>query len=166
MALSIRQRYRNIPHCPATGTPRLSRLAFLLALYAENRRRLGQLLGATRLVEGGYLSDCGDGLTLAIDVIETHRYTIDYRLSYPALETIEANDDCALYVRVYEDARQAEAASCQLGPRWFAALGLRHDFFAAYDRRLRVNVFLSKWLEHLAGQGHSPSTLRRIEKAS
>jgi uncharacterized protein YqiB (DUF1249 family) len=62
--------------------PRLSRFGWLMALYAENHARLSRLFAPEHLQAGSYLSSVGDGLDLRLDVIETHRYTVELRLTY------------------------------------------------------------------------------------
>ena len=65
--------------------PGLSRLGWLMALYAENHARLVRLFEPGDLAPGIYVSSVGDGLDLRLDVIERHAYTSELRLAYVAL---------------------------------------------------------------------------------
>ncbi len=62
--------------------PKLNRFGWLMALYAENHARLTRLFAPGDLEQGRYVSSIGDGLDLYLDVIETHRYTVELRLTY------------------------------------------------------------------------------------
>ena len=61
--------------------PRLSRLSWLMGLYAENYRHLVRLFAPAELVAGSYVSSVGDGLDVRLDVIEFHRNTVELRLT-------------------------------------------------------------------------------------
>jgi uncharacterized protein YqiB (DUF1249 family) len=62
-------------------------------------------------------------------------------------------------VRVYRDARLAEATHCYVGRRWQDALGMHPSARSVLAHRLQMNAFLNKWLDYLAEQGHSRATL-------
>lgn len=142
--------------------PRLSRFAWMMALYGENHDRLDRLFAPTTLTPGRYASTGRDGLQLQLDVLACHPYTLELRLAYPQLrgDTGEGVDPIA-WVRHYRDAHQAEVTHCHVGPRWQDVLGLHPTLPAVVDHRMRMNVFFSKWLEYLRDQGHARTTLRR-----
>lgn len=150
-------------HESALRIPRMSRFAWLMALYSENHERLNRHFAPESLAVGSYVSTGRDGLDLRIDLIECHPYTIELRLSYPQLrDGPGGQSDPIAWVRHYRDARQAEVTHCHVGRRWQDVLGLQPPLTTLIDHRMRMNVFFSKWLEYLGEQGHSPSTLRSL----
>ncbi|MFN3842529.1 MAG: DUF1249 domain-containing protein [Rehaibacterium terrae] len=139
--------------------PRLSRFAWLMGLYGENHLRLTRLFDPDRLERGRYVSSIGDGLDLQLDVIERHPYTVELRLTYAMRDPLTGQPDPSAYVRLYRDARQAEVTHCYVGRHWQDVLGLHPSSRLMINHRLRMNAFLNKWLDYLAGQGHSVGTL-------
>jgi len=146
---------------PPLRIPRMSRFAWLMALYAENHGRLQKLFAPESLALGSHVSTGRDGLDLRVDLVECHPYTIELRLSYPQLREGGQPDPIA-WVRHYCDTRQAEVTHCHVGRRWQDVLGLQPPLTTIIDHRMRMNVFFSKWLEYLGEQGHSPGTLRSL----
>ncbi|HZH44288.1 MAG TPA: DUF1249 domain-containing protein [Lysobacter sp.] len=140
--------------------PRLSRFSWLMGLYAENHARLVRLFDPARLAAGSYVSSVGDGLDLRIEVIEQHAYTTELRLTYDLRDPVTGEPDPSAFVRLYRDARQAEATHCYVGRRWQDVIGLYPPPAALLGHRLRMNTFLGKWLEYLADRGHGVATLR------
>ena len=136
--------------------PRLSRFGWLMALYAENHARLSRLFAPEHLQAGSYLSSVGDGLDLRLDVIETHRYTAELRLTYDLRDPVTGEPDPSAHVRLYRDARQAEATHCYVGRRWQDVMGLYPPPAELISHRMRMNTFLGKWLSYLVEQGHGP----------
>lgn len=142
------------------GIPCLSRFGWLMGLYAENYRQVMRLFRPVDLAPGCYLSRAGDGIDVRLDVLEQHRYTTGLRLSYVMTDPVTGEPDPSAYLRVYRDARQAEATHCYVGRRWQDVIGLYPPPSEVLDHRLRMNTFLGKWLEYLAEQGHGVATLR------
>ncbi len=140
--------------------PRLNRFGWLMALYAENHARLERLFEPADLVQGRYVSSIGDGLDLYLDVIETHRYTVELRLTYGLRDPQTGEPDPSAFVRLYHDARQAEATHCYVGRRWQDVIGMYPPPAELIGHRMRMNTFLGKWLEYLAERGHGVATLR------
>jgi hypothetical protein len=143
--------------------PRMGRLSWLMELYGENHRRLARMFDTEQLALGAWTSSVGDGVDLHLDVLERHAYTVDLRMTYGMTDPATGVRDPSTFVRVYRDARQAEATHCYIGQRWQDVLGLRPDPQVLVGHRLRMNTFLGKWLEFLADQGHSRFTLRQVE---
>ena len=140
--------------------PSCSRLAWLMGLYAENYQRMSRLFDVPGLRKGIYLSTCPQGgLDLVVEVLEVHAYTLELRLSYRMSDPVTGRPDPSAYVRIYRDARQAEVTHCYIGRQWQDVLGLHPEPRVMFGHRLRMNSFLNKWLEYLAGQGHGPHTL-------
>ncbi len=143
--------------------PKLNRFGWLMAIYAENHARLSRLFAPADLVEGRYVSSIGDGLDLFLDVIETHRYTVELRMTYGLRDPQTGEPDPSAFLRLYRDARQVEATHCYVGRRWQDAIGMYPPAAELISHRMRMNTFLGKWLEYLAERGHGVATLRRCD---
>lgn len=142
--------------------PRLSRLGWLMGLYAENYQHLMRLFAPDRLQAGSHLSSIGDGLDVRLDVIECHRYTVELRLTYDLCDPLTGEPDPSAYVRLYRDARQAETTHCYVGRRWQDVVGMYPPADELIHHRMRMNTFLGKWLEYLAERGHGVATLQAV----
>jgi uncharacterized protein YqiB (DUF1249 family) len=138
---------------------RMSRFGFLMGLYAENYRRLERVFGLPELRDEHMVSSVDDGLDLYLQVIERHPYTLELKLTYGIVDALTGQPDPSAFLRIYHDARMAEVTHCYAGRRWQDVLGLDAPARTVVGHRLRMNVFLSKWLEYLGDQGHSPFTL-------
>ena len=143
--------------------PKLSRLGWLMGLYAENYLHLIRLFAPDHLQVGRYVSSIGDGLDLYLDVIECHRYTVELRMTYGIRDPQTGEPDPSAYVRLYRDARQVETTHCYVGRRWQDVMGMYPPASELVGHRLRMNTFLGKWLEYLAERGHGVATLRRTD---
>ena len=143
--------------------PRLSRFAWLMGMYGENFLRLSRMFQPQALPLGQYESRTGAGLDLVVEVLAQHRYTVELRLSYRLRDPVTGQPDPSAYMRLYRDARQAEVTHCYVGRHWQDVLGLRPSVQAVLCHRLRMNSFLSKWLEYLEEQGHGPRSLQSCD---
>jgi len=140
--------------------PRLGKLAYLMALHAENHRRLVRMFDVETLAAGPYVSSVGDGVDLHVEVLERHAYTVDLRMTYGMTDPLTGARDPSAFVRVYRDAQLAEATHCYVGRRWQDVLGMWPEPRVLVGHRLQMSSFLGKWLEYLGEQGHSRFTLR------
>lgn len=140
-----------------------NRFAYLMALYAENCLRLERLFDVGALPAGDYRSSVGDGLDVLLTIQVRHAYTVELCLTYALRDPLTGRPDPSAFVRWYGDARMVEATHCYIGRRWQDELGLDADARTVIGHRLRMNVFLSKWLEYLGEQGHSAFTLEALE---
>lgn len=145
-------------------TTQLSRLGWLMGLYAENHSKLTRLFAPLDLARGHYLSQAHSGPELHFEVIERHPYTLDLSASYGLIDPESGLPDPSARLRLYRDARQVEATHCYAGRRWQDAIGIDASPRRILDHRLRMNTFLGKWLDYLAEQGHGVATLRRVAK--
>jgi len=144
---------------PPQTLPRLSRLGWLMALYAENYQHLMHLFAPAALAPGRYLSDVGDGLELRLEVIRQHRYTTELCLTYDAPDPNTGLLDPSAWLRLYRDTQQLEVTHCYSGRCWQDVLGLHPPSAQLLQYRLQINTFLGKWLAYLAERGHSRHTL-------
>ena len=139
--------------------PSMSRLGWLIGLQEENYRLLQRLFAPQRLADGSYLSDIGDGMDLRLEVLASHRYTQELRLSYLLPDPVSGQPDPSAYLRLYRDAGLAEATHCYVGRRWQDVIGLDAPARQIIGHRVRMNTFLGKWLHYLGQQGHGIASL-------
>jgi uncharacterized protein YqiB (DUF1249 family) len=135
------------------------RFGFLMGLYAENHQRLQRLFAPQMLAAGGYTSSVGDGLDLHLAVQERHPYTLELELTYGFVDAHTGMRAPSAQLRVYTDARLAEALHCHPGRHLWQVLGPFPPARSVLQYRLRMNSFLSRWLEYLGEQGHGVETL-------
>lgn len=135
------------------------RFARLMALYNENYHKLHALFSPDQLAPGLYVSDVGNGLPLHLEVFEQHRYTTELKLTYTVIDPVTGQPDPSAFIRMYRDAIQAEATHCYVGKRWQDVMDMHRPAAEIVGYRLRMNIFLSKWLDHLEQEGHSQHTL-------
>ncbi|MGQ0430174.1 MAG: DUF1249 domain-containing protein [Gammaproteobacteria bacterium] len=125
-----------------------------MTLYESNYIRLGWLVPDLRRISGSLTSAVPGGPALELAVLEQCRYTTTLGMSYLFDDGAAPAREPALEVRVYHDARLAEACGAGAG---YAHPGLRR-LAAAIPRdggsRWSVNMLLNKWLEYCAGSGH------------
>jgi len=132
-----------------------------MGLYAENHALLQRLFDPALLPCGSHVSSVGDGLDLHVEVIARHAYTVELRLSYAIVDPVTGQPDPSAHVRLYRDARQAEATHCYVGRRWQDVIGMYPPPAAIMDHRLQMNTFLGKWLGYLGERGHGLRSLQR-----
>ncbi|MGN2254864.1 DUF1249 domain-containing protein [Frateuria sp. GZRe12] len=139
------------------------RFEFLMGLYAENYHRLAHLFAPQTLAPGRYRSSVDDGLDVHMHVQERHPYTLELELTYGFVDANTGHPTPSAQLRMYTDAHVAEALHCHPGRHLWQVLGPFPEAHTVLQHRLRMNGFLSRWLEYLAEQGHSAGTLERIE---
>ena len=136
------------------------RFEFLMGLYAENYHRLARLFAPQALAPGEYVSGVDDGLDVYLKVQERHPYTLELELTYAMVDAYTGLRTPSAQLRMYTDAHVAEALHCHPGRHLWQVLGPFPPAHTVLQHRLRMNGFLTRWLEYLAGQGHSQGTLR------
>lgn len=125
-------------------------LTHLMALYEQNYLNVRLLApGLLSMSEGEHWSRLPDCLDLRLRVLERSRYTTTINLSYvfsPGSSRVDKPDLC---VRVYHDARSAEAMSGLIH-------GNRMERREVRDlrRSWALNRFLYKWLRYNLHRGH------------
>jgi uncharacterized protein len=141
---------------PCFARPRS--FAALMTIYESNYIRLRTLMPA--LAERGYrgeriISQVHGEVPLHVSPCEHGRYTTTLHMTYFFEDDGKVVPDPDLHVRIYHDARMAEALAC-------GALAHRHPLFAGFEtrrgseleRRWSRNMMLNKWLEYCADRGH------------
>lgn len=125
-----------------------------MSLYESNFIRLGWLVPDLRRLAGSLTSVATSGPALELTVLEQCRYTTTIGMSYLFDDGATPARDPGLEVRVYHDARLAEA--CGTGvqtphPRLrLLAAAIPRD----HGQRWSCNMLLNKWLEYCAEGGH------------
>ena len=104
-------------------------------------------------------------LDLRLDVLEQHRFTSELRLTYAMVDAATGAPDPSAFVRLYRDARQAEATHCHVGRRWQDAIGMYPPSDTLIRHRLRMNTFLGKWLDYLGEQATASRRLPTLADA-
>lgn len=131
--------------------------AALMSLYESNYLRLKWIVAdLERLTpaRGTLRSHVHGDCSLHLSVTEVSRYTSTLLLTYWFDDGDEQVADPDLSIRVYRDARLAEALACG-GRRFHPALsGFDTTTGAELRRRWTRNIMLNKWLEYCADQGH------------
>lgn len=140
--------------CAISWRARPGSFVSLMTLYESNYIRLGWILPDVREIEGRHVSFAADDVSLHLEVIERCRYTTMLNLSY--VLACDAGPVIApdLQVRVYHDARLAEACDSARTHRHAGLDQLRKFLKRELDERWARNVLLNKWLEYCAERGH------------
>lgn len=128
--------------------------AGLMTLYEANYVRLAQLVGAPERLPDHGRSTAREDLPLHFTVLERCRYTTALHLTYWFPRGVGAVADPDLVVRVYHDARLAEACSCSPRHHHRALTPYAREAASELDRRWLMNVMLAKWLEYCIEQEH------------
>ena len=127
----------------------------LMTLYESNYIRLRGLVGDVRALAGGAMSSVSGDLDLHVAALEHSPYTTILRLTYLFDEAGATVADPDLEVRVYHDARLAEASHCARWVRHPGLAGLRSGLPAALGERWLRNMLLNKWLDYCSERGHT-----------
>lgn len=141
------------------------RFVQLMDLYEDNYARLDRLFGPATLVPDCYRSSVADGFDVLLDIVERHAYTTELRLSYDLVDPHTGLHTPSAMLRIYADACLAEATHCLPGRQLIDVLGPFPTVRAMSDHRLRMNSFLSRWLDYLRDHGHSRQTLTIADEA-
>jgi uncharacterized protein YqiB (DUF1249 family) len=126
-----------------------------MTIYESNYVKLQQLADVDAATTVARVSQVPDDCELHLDVLRTERYTTTLRMTYWFPENGEPVADPDLTVRVYHDARLAEALAARIAHRHRVLQDLDPAHAAELGRRWRVNMLLNKWLDYLVEVGHA-----------
>jgi uncharacterized protein len=129
--------------------------AGLMTLYESNHVRLRQLLGSLWNLPSKLASISSTDLSIHLSVDGCSRYTTSLRMTYLLNHDGIATPDPDLLIRVYHDARLAEAVSCCDRPRNYIFRRLNSPVNSELEQRWLLNIFLNKWLEHCLDHQHN-----------
>ena len=149
-------------------TPRARpvRISALLELYERNFRLIECLCPELEFPFDDAVSYSGTDLPLRLTVIERGRFTVAFRLTYEFAEGEGVKREPDLEVRVYRDARLAEALICPARPPWRAKDEGDPQAFQFLDDQWGRNLLLHKWLHYLLEHGHGFGLAGRPRKAA
>ena len=126
----------------------------LMTLYESNYLRLRGLVGEARALSGRMVSSVTGDLDLHVEALEHSPYTTILRLTYFFEDAGAPLADPDLEVRVYHDARLAEASRCGRWGRHPTLAHVQAKLPAALGERWLRNMMLNKWLDYCAERGH------------
>jgi uncharacterized protein YqiB (DUF1249 family) len=126
----------------------------LMTLYESNFIRLGWLVPDLRRVRGCLTSAVAGEPALEIAVVEQCRYTTSFRMTYLFEEQGSHVREPRLDVRVYHDARLAEACGTGPAPAHPGLRKLAAGAASGRGERWSCNMLLNKWLEYCVDSGH------------
>jgi len=127
--------------------------AGLMDLYERNYILVRRLIPTLPGDHSARVSRVAGGLDLHLSLVELHRYTTDFRLTYRFNRGDGDHLEPDLHIRVYHDARVAEVLAAHL--RRSPAFRFKSDGPVDLNARWRVNRFLFKWLGYSLHQGHA-----------
>jgi uncharacterized protein YqiB (DUF1249 family) len=136
--------------CAASWRARPGSFVGLMTLYESNFIRLGWLAGDLRTLSGEHASRPSADCELRLAVLERGPYTTMLQLTYAFAADDRTLDAPDLAVRIYHDARVAEAHAVGAVP----ARERRPVDGDALEARWSRNVMLNKWLEYCVERGH------------
>jgi len=137
-----------------TPQARPVRISALMELYERNFRLLQRLIPELDLPFEDVTSRSASDLPLRLTVIERGRYTVAFRLTYEFTDAAGAKLEPDLRVRVYRDARLAEALNRPQRPDWLALEEGDPAAMQYLDEQWGRNLLLHKWLHYLLEHGH------------
>ena len=140
--------------CTISWRARPRSFVSLMTLYESNYIRLGWLVPDLRRLHGSLSSAVAGEPVLELSVVEQCRYTTSLQMTYLFGEGAGAEREPGLEIRVYHDARLAEACGTGAAP---ANPRLRQIACGAGrdpGGRWSCNMLLNKWLEYCVGSGH------------
>lgn len=140
--------------CNISWRARPRSFASLMTLYESNFIRLGWLAPDVRRLAGAVTSTVPGEPALELAVLERCRYTTTLGMTYLFADGAGPARDPELEIRVYHDARLAEARGTAADPKHPGLRRIAASVPPDRDRRWSCNMLLNKWLEYCAGSGH------------
>ena len=125
-----------------------------MTLYESNFIRLGWLVPDLRRLSGSLTSEVAGEPALELSVVEQCRYTTALQMTYLFGEGERAEREPGLEIRVYHDARLAEACGTGATPTHPRLRRLVAGVTPSHGQRWSCNMLLNKWLEYCVGNGH------------
>jgi uncharacterized protein len=140
--------------CPITWRARPRSFVSLMTLYESNFIRLGWLVPDVRKLKGSVRSEVAGEPALELSVLEQCRYTTALQMTYVFGAAGAATREPELEIRVYHDARLAEACGTGRAPTHPRLRRLATEIAGSHGQRWSCNMLLNKWLEYCVGSGH------------
>ncbi|MGH8495521.1 MAG: DUF1249 domain-containing protein [Gammaproteobacteria bacterium] len=134
--------------------------AGLMTLYESNFIRLYALVPDLDRLNGEAVSIVSADCDLHLTVEERTRYTTTIHLTYYFAAPSGPQADPDLRIRIYRDARLAEAMACTRRHRHAALSRFEAQQARELPRRWSRNMLLNKWLEYCVDRGHAFAAAR------
>ena len=136
-----------------------------MTLYESNYIRLGWLVGNLCALAGSQRSRVDGDCELKLTVLERGPYTTTLTLTYLFPDDGAGVEDPNLEIRVYHDARLAEARTdapkaAHAALRALRERAQREASEEALGQRWARNMMLNKWLEYCRDRGHRFDSIR------
>jgi Uncharacterized protein conserved in bacteria len=138
--------------CPCCGQPR--GIAHLIELYERSYLLLERLVPELDLPFERAVSRSDDDLPLHLMVVERSPYTCELRLTYEFRDAEGPRLEPDFWLRVYRDARVAEALHCGRRAPWLAGSDSDPEADRFLHDQWARNHTLLKWLQYLLDRGH------------
>jgi uncharacterized protein len=146
-------------HCTVSWRARPRSFVSLMTLYESNFIRLGWLVPDLRRLAGSLVASVAGEPALELSVVEQCRYTTTLTMNYLFGEGGTATREPELEIRVYHDARLAEACGTAAAPAHPGLRQLAARVPRSHGHRWSCNMLLNKWLEYCAGNGYRFATI-------
>jgi uncharacterized protein YqiB (DUF1249 family) len=140
--------------CTISWRARPRSFVSLMTLYESNYIRLGWLVPDLRRMRGSQTSEVAGEPSLELAVVEQCRYTTALQMTYVFAEGGAVAREPRLEVRVYHDARLAEACGTGSPPTHPRLRRLAAGVSPSRGQRWSSNMLLNKWLEYCVESGH------------
>jgi len=140
--------------CTISWSARPRSFVSLMTLYESNFIRLGWLVPDLRRLKGSLRSEVAGEPALELAVVEQCRYTTALQMSYIFDDGGAVAREPGLEIRVYHDARLAEACGTGATPAHPRLRRLVADVAPSRGARWACNMLLNKWLEYCVGSCH------------
>ena len=132
----------------------------LPALHESVFRALALLMPDDLATDDCLVSQVDGAPELYMLVLERHAYTSFLRLTYLLGDDKRQNPNA--HIRVYHDARMAEATGFSPGQGFERLAGPELPVRSIVERNWRLNRALVKWLDYLLAEGHGVETFRPL----
>ena len=129
-------------------------LASLMELYDSNYHRLLCLAPELKCMDRSYVSRVAGAMDLRLAVVERFKYTTTVILTYCFTSATGLVLEPNVKVRLYHDARLAEAVSDARRHRTRSGRCRRRGPLTELERKWDQNRFLQRWLGYCQRQGH------------
>jgi uncharacterized protein len=134
----------------------------LMGLYESNYIRLAWLTGELASLRGHHRSQVAGDCELLLTIEDRSTYTTTLNLTYLLAERPNSLAYPDMRLRVYHDARLAEAQDWASSHEHTALRAFRSQAERELDQRWARNIMLNKWLEYCVERGHRFSPATRI----
>lgn len=128
----------------------------LMDLYEDNYMKIRRLIPNIDAVKLGAISRVSGTIPLFLKVIEFQKYTTTFQLTYRFEgKGDKVHHDPAMMIRVYHDARTAEAMLDHNARLFNIDILSPQRTDVSLKARWEMNHFLNRWLQYCLSEGHS-----------